>query len=56
MKKGFMSMRFFAISMYGITLDRANIGGKRQRGESQNECFKKEKPAKFSEKRTFLTP
>ena len=23
-----MSMRFFAISMYGITLDRANIGGK----------------------------
>ena len=49
-------MRFFAISMYGINLDRANIGGKRQKGESQNECFKEEKPAKFSEKRTFLTP
>ena len=28
----------------------------RQRYESQNECFKKIKHAKFSEKRTFLTP
>ena len=28
----------------------------RQKGESQNECFKKTKHAKFSEKRTFLTP
>ena len=26
-----------------------------QKGESQNECFKKTKNAKFSEKRTFLT-
>ena len=25
-------------------------------GESQNGCFKKTKHAKFSEKRTFLTP
>ena len=28
----------------------------RQKGESQNECFKKTKQAKFSEKRIFLTP
>ena len=28
----------------------------RQKGESQNGCFKKTKHAKFSEKRTFLTP
>ena len=28
----------------------------RQKGESQNGCFKRTKYAKFSEKRTFLTP
>ena len=28
----------------------------RQKGKSQNGCFKKTKHAKFSEKRTFLTP
>ena len=28
----------------------------RQKGESQNGCYKKTKHAKFSEKRTFLTP
>ena len=28
----------------------------RKKGESQNGCFKKTKHAKFSEKRTFLTP
>ena len=28
----------------------------RQKGESQNGCFKKTKHAKFSEKRTFPTP
>ena len=28
----------------------------RQKGESQNGCFKKTKPIKFSEKRTFLAP
>ena len=28
----------------------------RQKGESQNGCFKNTKQAKFSEKRTFLTP
>ena len=28
----------------------------RQKSESQNGCYKKTKPAKFSEKRTFLTP
>ena len=28
----------------------------RQKGESQNGCLKKTKYAKFSEKRTFLTP
>ena len=27
-----------------------------QKGESQNGCFKETKHAKFSEKRTFLTP
>ena len=27
-----------------------------QKGKSQNGCFKKKKHAKFSEKRTFLTP
>ena len=27
-----------------------------QKGESQNGCFKKTKQAKFSEKRTFVTP
>ena len=28
----------------------------RQKGESQNGCYKKTRHAKFSEKRTFLTP
>ena len=28
----------------------------RQKGESQNGCYKKTKHAKFSEKGTFLTP
>ena len=28
----------------------------RQKGESQNGCFKKAKHAKMSEKQTFLTP
>ena len=28
----------------------------RQKGENQNECFKKTKHVKFSEKRTFLIP
>ena len=28
----------------------------RQKGVSQNGCYKKTKRAKFSEKRTFLTP
>ena len=28
----------------------------RQKGESQNGCFKKTKHAKFSEKQTFFTP
>ena len=30
--------------------------GNRQKGESQNGCFKKAKHAKISEKQTFLTP
>ena len=30
--------------------------GIRQKGESQNGCFKKAKQAKISEKQTFLTP
>ena len=29
---------------------------KRQKGKSQNGCFKKPKHAKISEKQTFLTP
>ena len=32
------------------------VGNKAKMGESQNGCFKKIKHAKFSEKRTFLTP
>ena len=28
----------------------------KRKGESQNGCFTKTKPARFSEKRTFLTP
>ena len=34
----------------------ANSAVIRQKSESQNRCFKKTKHAKFSEKRTFLTP
>ena len=34
----------------------ANTSVIRQKGESQNRCFKKIKHAKFSEKRTFFTP
>ena len=33
-----------------------NLSVIRQKGESQNVCSKKIKHAKFSEKRTFLTP
>ena len=33
-----------------------NSSGIRQKGESQNGCFKKAKHAKISEKQTFLTP
>ena len=33
-----------------------DIVGNKAKGESQNGCFKKAKYAKFSEKRTFLTP
>ena len=32
-----------------------NLSVIRQKGESQNGCFKKTKHAKFCEKRTFLT-
>ena len=32
------------------------IVGNKVKGESQNGCFKQTKHAKFSEKRTFLTP
>ena len=35
-------------------IDRSSVV--RQKGESQNGCFKKTKHVKFSEKRTFLTP
>ena len=30
--------------------------GKEQKGDSQNECYKKTNRAKFSAKRIFLTP
>ena len=33
-----------------------NTSVARQKGKSQNGCFKKTKHVKFSEKRTFLTP
>ena len=36
--------------------DISNSSVIRQKGESQNGCFKKTKHFKFSEKRTFLTP
>ena len=35
---------------------RETVGKKRRKGESQNGCLKKTKRAKFSKKRTFLTP
>ena len=35
---------------------RLSSSGIRQKGESQNGCFKKTKHAKMSEKQTFLTP
>ena len=34
----------------------ANTSVIRQKGESQNECFKETKHAKFSEKQLFPTP
>ena len=36
--------------------DMINYSVIRQKGESQNGCYKKTKPAEFSEKRTFVTP
>ena len=38
----------------GIEME--NLSVIRQKGESQNGCFKKKKHVKFSEKQTFLTP
>ena len=39
-----------------LFLDLYSSSLKGQKGRSQNGCFKKTKHAKFSEKRTFLTP
>ena len=39
-----------------IVLDIRNSSVIRQKGESQNGCFKKTKHANFSEKRIFFTP
>ena len=44
---------------HGLEMDietHSNSSVIRQKGESQNGCFKKTKHAKFSTKRTFLTP
>ena len=38
------------------TFQNVNSSVIRQKGESQNGCFKNTKHAKFSEKQTFLTP
>ena len=48
-----------AINLWDITYQRliqSDLSVIRQRGESENSCFKKTKHAKFSEKRTFPTP
>ena len=44
--------KFIGLSDYS----KSNWSVMRQKGESQNGCFKKTKHVKFSEKRTFLTP
>ena len=43
----FLTMKFIKMPISSVI---------RQKGESQNGCFKKTKHAKFSEKRAFLTP
>ena len=49
LKQGNINHSFF------ITRPNCNSPVMRQKGESENRCFKKTKHAKFSEKRTFLT-
>ena len=51
----FVRLKFTCI-WYWERLDNYISSVIRQKGESQNGCFKKTKHAKFSEKQTFLTP
>ena len=44
---------FFISSIVGNNVRKSSV--RRQKGESQNGCFKKTKHVKFSEKRTFRT-
>ena len=53
--KGAYEGRCHTVIMEHFT-KRVNVSVIRQKGESQNGCFKETKHAKFSEKRTFLTP
>ena len=57
-QKGSIKQRHTKIFMIIVTLCVLfyKLSVIRQKGESQNGCLKKTKHAKFSEKRTFLTP
>ena len=44
---------FFISSIVGNNIRKSSV--RRQKGESQNGCFKETKHVKFSEKRTFRT-
>ena len=47
---------FFLFFLYNSTvIPLVQFVGNREKGESQNGCFKKAKHAKISEKQTFLT-
>ena len=50
--------RFLLYELYRCSQDPTNIKPSviRQKGDNQNECFKKKNHAKFSEKLTFLIP
>ena len=50
--------RFLLYELYRRSQDPTNIKPSviRQKGDNQNECFKKKNHAKFSEKLTFLIP
>ena len=52
----YTSVFFLRLSYLAPVSLRYNSSVMRQKGESQNGCFKKTKNAKFSEKQTFLIP